>query len=226
MLHNKFTVANLLAWFEPSLTQPHPSLEFIIKNSISAEQEEEVFLVSFAGFALDVPIVLSRHVVLILLLVLVVHLAGEVCPPLLQRCVRGKEVSYELFPRFVHDSADHCLGHLFQLPGRGNANRGGVAVKYNLGAWILPHFTVRQNIHNLDWIYSSFAVMFLNRNLSVLESLVDGVDLSISVHVQFYAHAILQILLHTHSKISLNILNSCWLVPGLFGGDVIWPSHP
>lgn len=109
MLHDKFTVANLLTRFKPSLAQPHPSLEFIVENSISAEQKEKVLLISFACFALDVPVVLPSHVVLVLLLVLVVHLLGEVCPPLLQRGVRGKEVSHKLFPRLVHDSPDHGL---------------------------------------------------------------------------------------------------------------------
>jgi len=67
--------------------------------------------------------------------------------------------------------------------------------------------------------------MFLNGNLRVLESLVDGVDLSISVHVQL-VHAVLHVLLHAHAEISLDVLNCGGLVPCLFRRYVIRPSHP
>jgi len=93
---HKLAVADLLAWFEPPLTEPNPGLEFIVEDSISTEQEEEVLLVSLTRLTLDVPVVLPGHVVLVLLLVLVLHLVGEVCPSLLQGGVRGEEVGHEL----------------------------------------------------------------------------------------------------------------------------------
>jgi len=165
VFHNKLTVAHLLAWFEPPLAEPDPGLEFVVENSISTEQKEEVLLVALAGLALDVPVVLPGHVVLVLLLVLVVHPVGEVGPSLLQGGVGGEEVSHELLAGFVHDTTDHGLGHLLELSGRSNTSGGRVAVKYNLGTRILPHFAVGQHIHNLHWINSSFAVMFLDGNL-------------------------------------------------------------
>ena len=44
-----------------------PSLEFVVEESVFAEDEEVVLLVALAGLTLHVPVVLASHLVLVFL---------------------------------------------------------------------------------------------------------------------------------------------------------------
>jgi len=70
VLNNQFAVANMLARLEPPLAQPHPCLQLVVINTLLTEKEEEILLIALARLALHVPVVLSGHLVLVLLIIL------------------------------------------------------------------------------------------------------------------------------------------------------------
>ena len=63
------------------------------------------------GFALDVPIVLAEHFVVVFALFVVVPLLRKIFGAFLHRVFRGEEVGDELLARLVHHAANHGLGH-------------------------------------------------------------------------------------------------------------------
>jgi len=78
VLDDQLAVANMLARLEPPLAQPHPRLQLVVVDSLVTEQEEEILLVALARLALHVPVVLPRHLVLVLLILLEVDLLKQV----------------------------------------------------------------------------------------------------------------------------------------------------
>lgn len=107
--NHQLRVGRLLALFQTALTQTDTSLQFVVIESIITKNKEVVFFVSLASLTLDVPVVLARHLVLVLLLVVVLLSFGKVLRSLLHRLLCGQEVSDELFAGFVHHTSDHRL---------------------------------------------------------------------------------------------------------------------
>ena len=54
---------------------------------------------------------------------------------------------------------------------------------FYLGTRELPHFAVRKNGDDLDRVNAFLGVMLFEVDLHVVEGLLDGVDLSVAIHV-------------------------------------------
>ena len=77
MLDDQLAVADVLTSLQPPLAQPYPGLQLVIEDPLLTEQEEEVLLVALAGLTLHVPIVLPRHLVLVLLVLSVIDILKQ-----------------------------------------------------------------------------------------------------------------------------------------------------
>merc|ERR1719264_2306702 len=223
VLDDQLAVTDLLPSLQPPLAQPHPRLQLIVEHPILSEQEEEVLLVSLACLALNIPVIFPGHLVLVLCIISVVPALALVAPSLGHGLVRRQEIGNELFAGLVHHTPDHSLTHLFHLGIGCHPSRGWIRVKDHLGAWVLPHVGVRQDRHHLDRVDVWFAVVVSYRFQGIFKCFLNSSDLRVSVHVEVVN---IHLLPHSKTNVRLHLLDGRWLVPGLFCGDVIGPSHP
>lgn len=84
-----------------------PRLQFVVIDAIVAEDHEVVLLIALGCLVLDIPVILTCHEVVILLLVLVVDSFILVSLPLAQSVWCGQEVCHKLLPRLVHHTPIH-----------------------------------------------------------------------------------------------------------------------
>ena len=77
MLDDQLAVADVLTSLQPPLAQPYPGLQLVIEDPLLTEQEEEVLLVALAGLTLHIPVVLPRHLVLVLLVLSVIDILKQ-----------------------------------------------------------------------------------------------------------------------------------------------------
>ena len=74
-------------------------------------------------------------------------------------------------------SSDHGLSHLLILLSRRHTGRGGVGIKDDLGAGILPHLVVGHHGQDFYWVDVGLTVVLCNLPLRVPKCLLDGVYL-------------------------------------------------
>lgn len=223
MADDEFRVRRLLTGLESALAETNSGFQFVVEDAVFAGNEEEIFDESLGGFALDVPIVLAEHFVVVFALFVVVPLLRKIFGAFLHRVFRGEEVGDELLAGLVHDAADHGLAHLLHLLGRLHPRGRGVRVEDHLGTGVLPHVGVGQDGHDLHRVDVGLAVVAGDRLEGVLEGLLDGGHLGVPVHVQVvHVH----LLPHGEPNVRLHLLDGRRLVPGLLSGDIVGPPHP
>lgn len=225
-----------MALLQPPFAQPDPRFQLVVVDATFTDDEEEVLLISLAGLALDIPVVLSEHLVLVLALLVIGDLFDEVLLPLGHRIFRREEVGHELFSRLVHDAPDHGLGHHLVLLLAASASlrsrrhtRGGrlgrrVGVEDDLGAGELPHLVVREDRHDLDRVDAFLGIMLRYVQFSVVERLLDGGDLPLPVHDELPIGA--HFLPDGEAHLRFDLLYGGRLVARLLRGDVVRLAHP
>lgn len=68
--------------------------------------QEIILLVAFGGLALDVPVVLPGHLVLVGVFLHVLHARSDVAASFLQRLLCRETVGHELLAAFVHHTSE------------------------------------------------------------------------------------------------------------------------
>jgi len=165
------------------LGQAHASLQLVVVHGVVADHKEIVLLVALRGLVLDVPVVLSRHEVVVLLALHVVHLVLLVAGPLLAGVLGGQEVGHELLAALVHHAPDHSAAHLLLRRRRSRAHRRRVTVEDHLGARVLPHIKVWEDGQFLHGRHARLAVVLRQRLLRLGKRLLDGCQLTVPVSI-------------------------------------------